>query len=82
MVYMPDVLDADAAYQGSPQKVKVELIKLFLPSRLDVEDWNSICLGGVINSKKELWFAQLKDSLSNLCRARRICHGLLTFHEV
>jgi len=81
-VYMPGVLDADTADQGSPQKVKAESIKLLLPSQLDAEDRDSICLGGVINSEKELRLAQLEDSLNDLRRARRIRRGLLTFHKV
>jgi hypothetical protein len=62
--------------------VKAESIKLWLPSQLDAEDRDSICLGGVINSEKELRFAQLEDSLNDLRRARRIRHGLITFHKV
>ena len=81
-VYMPGVLDTNAADPGSPQRVKAESIKLLLPSQLDAEDRDSICLGGVVNSEKELRFAQLEDSLNDLRRARRIRRGLLTFHKV
>jgi len=79
---MPGVLDVDTAHPESPQKVKAESIKLFLPSQLGAEDQDSICLGGVINSEKELRFAQLEDSLNDLRRARRVRRGLLTFHKV
>ena len=81
-VYMPGVFDADTTDPGSPQKVKAESIKLLLPSQLDAEDRDSICLGGIINSEKELRLAQLEDSLNDLRRARRIRRGLLVFHKV
>ena len=81
-VYMPGALDADTSNLGSPRGVKAESIKLWLPSQLDIKDRGLICLGGVINSEKDLRFAQLEDSLNDLRRARRIRHGLATFHKV
>ena len=81
-VYMPGVFDADTTDPGSPQKVKAEAIKLLLPSQLDADDRDTICLGGVVNSEKEFRLAQLEDSLDDLRRARRIRRGLLTFHKV
>jgi hypothetical protein len=62
--------------------VKAESIKLWLPSQLDDKDWNLICLDGVVNSEKELRFAQLEDNLNDLRQARRIRYGLTAFHKV
>lgn len=71
------VFDAD-----SSQRVKAESVKLWLPSQLDAEDREAICLSGVVNHEKELRFGQLEDSLNDLRRARRTRHGLITFHKV
>ena len=79
---MPRVVDLGASDSESSQKVKAELIKLWLPSQLDIEDRDTLCLRGVISSEKELRFAQLEDALNDLRRARRIRRGLVTFHEV
>lgn len=79
---MPGVLEIGTVDPESPQRAKAELIKLWLPSQLDAEDRDAICLGNVVNSEKELRFAQLEDSLNNLRRARRTRHGLITFHKV
>jgi hypothetical protein len=79
---MPGVLDAGTSDPGSSSRVKAESIKLWLPFQLDSEDRDSICLGGVVNSEKELRFAQLEDALNDLRRTRRIRHGLLLFHKV
>ena len=81
-VYMPGALDASTPDQGSLPRAKAESVKLWLPSQLDPMDQDSICLGGVVNSEKELRFAQLEDSLDNLRRVRRIRHGLAIFHKV
>ena len=81
-VYMPGVLDADPSDPEPSPRVKAESIKLWLPSQLDSKDRDSICLGGVVNSEKELRFAQLEDSLNDLRRARRVRRGLVTFHKV
>ena len=81
-VYMPGVLDINTTDQESPQRVKAESIELWLPSKLDAEDRDAICVGGVVNSEKELRFAQLEDSLDDLRRARRTRLGLITFHKV
>jgi hypothetical protein len=81
-IYMPGALDAGTSDSGSSPRVKAESVKLWLPSQLDAEDRDSICLGGVINSEKELRFAQLEDTLNDLRRVRRIRHGLITFHKV
>jgi len=62
--------------------VKAESIKLWLPSQLDAEDRDMICVGGVANSEKELRFAQLEDALDDLRRVRRIRYGLITFYKV
>ena len=80
---MPGALDVDTSDLGSsPATAKAESVKLWLPSQLDTEDRDLICLGSVVNSEKELRFAQLEDSLDDLRRARRIRHGLSTFHKV
>lgn len=81
-VYMPGVLEIGTADLESLQQAKAELVKLWLPSQLDPEDRDLVCLGGVVNSEKELRFAQLEDSLNDLRRARRTRHGLITFHKV
>ena len=79
---MPGVLDIGTMDPESPQRVKAESIKLWLPSQLDAEDRDMICLGNVVNTEKELRFAQLEDSLNDLRRARRTRLGLVTFHKV
>lgn len=87
-VYMPGVLDADAtdaintADPESSQRTKAESITLWLPSQLDEEDRVAICSRGVIDSEKQLRFAQLEDSLNALRRARRTRRGLIDFHKV
>ena len=81
-VYMPGVLDTDTTNQEPIQRVKAESVKLWLPSQLDPEDRDMICLGGVVNGEVELRFAQLEDSLNDLRRARRTRHGLILFHKV
>ena len=81
-VYMPGVLDTTPTEPVSPARVKAESVKLWLPSQLDAEDRVVICLGGVVNSEKELRLAHLEDSLSDLRRARRTRLGLITFHKV
>ena len=81
-VYMPGALDAGTSDPGSSPRAKAESVKLWLPSQLDVEDRDSICLGGVVNSEKELRFAQLEDTLNDLRRVRRIRYGLITFHKI
>lgn len=62
--------------------MKAESIKLWLPSQLDVEDRDAICAGGVVNSEKELRFAQLEDALDGLRQVRRIRYGLITYYKV
>jgi hypothetical protein len=79
---MPGALDIGTSDPGSSTRVKAESIKLWLPSQLDDEDRNLICLDGVVNSEKELRFAQLEDNLNDLRRARRIRYGLTAFHKV
>jgi len=79
---MPGALDTDTSDPGSSPRVKAESIKLWLPSQLDARDRESICLGGVVNSEKELRFAQLEDALNDLRRARCIRYGLITFHKI
>lgn len=79
---MPGALDVDTSDPEPSPRVKAESVKLWLPSQLDAKERDSICLGGVINSEKELWFAQLEDSLNDLRRACRVRRGLVTFHKV
>jgi len=81
---MPGVLDTVVSEPAeSPQREKAESAKLWLPSQLeDANERTSVCVAGVINSEKELRFGQLQDSLDDLRRARRIRHGLTTFHKV
>lgn len=81
-VYMPGVLEIGGIDSDSLRGVKAESVKLWLPSELDAEDRDTVCSTSVINSEKELRFAQLEDSLNDLRRARRTRHGLLTFHRV
>jgi hypothetical protein len=81
-VYMPGALDVGASDPASSPKAKAESIKLWLPSQLDAEDRDSICLGGIVDREKELRFAQLEDTLNDLRRARRIRYGLITFHKI
>ena len=79
---MPGALDAGTPDPESSPRVKAESVKLWLPSQLGAEDQDSICLGGVVNSEKDLRFAQLEDSLHDLRQARRVRRGLITFHKV
>jgi hypothetical protein len=81
-IYMPGVLNIETTDPKSPQRVKAELITLWLPSQLDAKGRNTICLGGVVNSETELRLAQLEDSLDDLRRARRTRRGLILFHKV
>ena len=69
LVYMPGALDVGTPDPGSSPRVKAESVKLWMPSQLDPKDRDSICLGGVVNSEKELRFAQLEDALNDLRRA-------------
>ena len=73
---MPGALDVGASDPASSPKPKAESIKLWLPSQLDAEDRDSICLGGIIDREKELRFTQLEDTLNDLRQARRIHYGL------
>jgi len=77
---MPGVLDDGVSKLGLREKA--ESVKLWLPSHLDTAERNSLCLGSVIASEKELRFGQLHDTLDELRRARRIRRGLITFHKV
>ena len=79
---MPGVQVTNAVDQESAQKVKADSIKLWLPSQLDAENRDATCLGGVVNSEKDLRFAQLEDSLNDLRQARRTRCGLILFHKV
>lgn len=79
-VYMPGV--SDATETGPSLWEKVEQIKLWLPSHLDMAERDSLCLGGVVTSEKELRFGQVYDSLDKLCKVRCIRHGLIVFHKV
>ena len=79
---MAGVLDISTSDPGSSPRVKAESVKLWLPSQLDAEDRDSICLGGIVNIEKELRVGQLEDALDDLRRARRIRRGLITFHKV
>ena len=80
---MPGAINIDTADKDEPsQRVKAESIVLWLPSQLDPEDRDTICLGGVVKSEKELRLGQLADSLNDLRRARRTRRGLTTFHKV
>jgi hypothetical protein len=81
-VYMPGVLNIDTTDPKSPQRVKAKSIILWLPSKLDAKDRNTICMGSVINNEMELRLAQLEDSLNDLRRARRTRRGLILFHKV
>ena len=54
VVYMPGVIDAGTSDPDSSHRVKAKSIKLWLPSQLDAKDWDSLCLGGVVNNEKEL----------------------------
>jgi hypothetical protein len=79
---MPGALNASTSDPEPLPRVKAKSVKLWLPSQLDVEDRDSICLGGVANTKKEFHSAQLEDSLNDLHRARCLHHGLITFRQV
>ena len=79
-VYMPGV--SDATETGPSPREKAELIKLWLPSHLDMAERDSLCSGGVVTSERELRFGQVHDSLNELCKARRIRRGLVVFHKV
>ena len=81
-IYMPGVIDAGTSNPESPQRVKAKAIKLWLPSQLDAKDQDSLCLGGVVTSEKEIRFVQLKDALNDLHCAQHIRRGLVTFHKV
>ena len=95
-IYMPGVLDTDAADAAntdaddaanadgpeSSQRAKAESITLWLPSELDKEDREKICSLSLVNNEKQLRFAQLEDSLNALRRARRTRRGLIDFHKV
>ena len=79
-MYMPGV--SDATETGPSPREKAEQIKLWLPSHLDMSERDSLCLGGVVTSEKELRFGQIYDSLDELCKVRRIRRGLVVFHKV
>ena len=80
---MTGVFNTSILELGLSQKEKAELVKLWLPSQFeDTDEQASVCAAGVINSEKELRFGQLQDSLDDLCRARRIRRGLITFHKI
>ena len=80
---MPQVLDTGVSDPEPSQKEKVESMKLWLPSQLeDPNERASVCAAGVINCEKELQFGQLQDLLDDLCKARRVCRGLITFHNI
>ena len=53
-VYMPGAIDASTSNPDSSHRVKAESIKLWLPSQLDAEDRDSLCLRGIVNNEKEL----------------------------
>ena len=53
-VYMPGAIDASTSDPDSSHRVKAKSIKLWLPSQLDAEDRDSLCLGGIVNNEKEL----------------------------
>lgn len=79
-IYMPGVLDTDAADAAntdaddaanadgpeSSQRAKAESITLWLPSKLDKEDQEKICSPSLVNNEKQLRFTQLEDSLNAL----------------
>jgi len=77
---MPGV--SDAAETGPSPREKAEVIKLWLPSNLDMAERDSLCSGGVVASEKEFRFGQVHDSLNELLKARRIRRGLILFHKV
>ena len=80
---MPGVLNTSTSSLESSRTEKAESVKLWLPSQLeDANERTSLCSPGVINSKKELRFGQLQDSLDNLRKARRVRRGLVLFHKV
>ena len=79
---MPGVVDANISDSRSSPRVKAELVKLWLPSELDAKDRGSICFIGVVDSEKDLRFAQLEDALDDLRRTRRIRYGLITYHKI
>ena len=78
---MPGVFNPSTVESEPLEAVKAELIKLWLPSQLEHEDRNGICVGGITACERELQFAQLEDSLNDLRRARRVRHGLIAFHK-
>jgi hypothetical protein len=79
---MPGALNTGTSDPEPSPRVKAESVKLWMPSQLDAPDRNTICLGGVVNTEKELRFAQLEDALDDLRRARRVRRGLIDFHKV
>ena len=79
---MPGAVDAGTSDPEPSQRAKTESIKLWLPSQLDDEDRDLLCLRGVAASEKEFRFSQLEDALNDLRRTRRIRRGLITFHKV
>ena len=80
-IYMPGVVDTASELEQSPRQ-KAESAKLWLPSQLDADERDSFCAHGVVTSERELRFGQLHDALDELRRARRVRHGLVTFHKV
>jgi len=81
-MYMPGILDAGISEMGPSPREKAELIKLWLPSHLDIAERDALCSGSVITCERELRFGQLHDALNELRRTRRIRRGLITFHKV
>ena len=83
LVYMPsaagpdhgtDEIDADDC--ETPESVP-----LVLPSQVDSDRRNAVCLHRVAEYERQLRLAQLQDSLAELRRVRRIRHSLLTNHH-
>ena len=58
-----------------------EQIPLFLPSAVPSARRNTVCLHHVAEYEHQLRLAQLRDSLIELRRVRRIRHSLLTNHQ-
>ena len=62
-----DMDEDDTGDLETPKK-----IPLVLPSEVDSAARNAVCLHQVIEYEQHLRFAQLQDSLTELCRVHRI----------
>ena len=85
LVYMPGVIAISRLSEGDDDDAdceSAESVPLNLPSSLNHEQQERICLQQVAEHERLLRMAQLKDSLIELRHTRKIRHKLLMNHHV